>query len=191
MRPFIASLAVLACVANFVRAEESSLSKVDSLHFDGQVLVLAFEGNDSGATIKEFIPAGETLDSWTKLAAIRQFDHLDDPVAYGVATVEELKQKHPQSPSSLNKNPKTGGVILDFVVWPEDASFVEFNVFLYDNRPGGGLVSQQYALRAYGADAELFLKNLRPVRERLVKRMAKGGLRGDQAEPPTEEPAVP
>ena len=193
MRPFIASLAVLACVANFVRAEEPSVSKVESLHFDGQVLVLAFEGNDSGATIREFIPAGETLDSWTRLAAIREFDNLDDPAAYGVATVEELKKKYPLSPSSLIENPRTGGVIVDFVVWPEDASFAEFNVFLYEKRPGGGLISQQYALRAYGADAEPFLKNLRPVRERLVERLAKDGLQvdGSPRSSSNTEPAVP
>ncbi len=35
------------------------------------------------------------MDSWTKLAAIREFDNLDDPASYGVATVEELKKKYP------------------------------------------------------------------------------------------------
>lgn len=192
MRQLVVAFVVLACVVNVVRAENpDSPQKVETLRFDGQTLELAFEGNDPGATIKEFIPAGETLDTWTKLAAIREFDNLDDPAAYGVATVEELKKKYPLSPSSLIENPKTGGVIVDFVVWPEDASFAEFNVFLYEKRPGGGLISQQYALRAYGDDSVEFLKNLRPLRERLVELMAKDGLRGDRAEPPVREPAVP
>jgi hypothetical protein len=191
MRQLVASFVVLACVLNVVRAESpESPRAVETIQFDGQTLQLAFEGNDPGATIKEFVPAGEKLDSWTKLAAIREFDDLDDPVAYGVATVAELKKKYPLSPSSLIENPKTGSVIVDFVVWPDDASFAEFNVFLYEKRAGGGLISQQYALRAYNDDAEEFLKNLRPVRERLVDQMAKEGLQNDQVEQPVEEPAV-
>lgn len=182
MRRLVASFMVLACVVNLVRAEDpESPRKVETIQFDGQTLELAFEGNDPGATIKEFIPAGEKLDAWTKLAAIREFDNLDDPVAYGVATVEELKKKYPLSPSSLIENPKTGSVIVDFVVWPEDAAFAEFNVFLYEKRAGGGLISQQYALRAYGDNAEEFLKNLRPLRERLVELMSKGGLKSSES----------
>ena len=183
MRQLVASFVVLACVLNVVRAESpESPRTVETIQFDGQTLQLAFEGNDPGATIKEFVPAGEKLDSWTKLAAIREFDDLNDPVAYGVATVAELKKKYPLSPSSLIENPKTGGVIVDFVVWPEDALFAEFNVFMYEKRAGGGLISQQYALRAYGDDSKAFLKNLRPVRERLVELMAKDGLK--LTEPP-------
>jgi hypothetical protein len=182
MRQLVASLAVLTSVVNLVRAEETDRpQKTETVQFDGQTLELAFEGNDPGATIKEFIPAGEKLDSWTRLAAIREFDNLDDPVAYGVATVEELKKKYPMSPSSLIENPTTGGVIVDFVVWPEDASFAEFNVFRYEKRPGGGIISQQYAQRAYGADSESFLKNLRPVRQRLIDLMAKDGLHVDRS----------
>jgi hypothetical protein len=78
--------------------------------------------------------------------------------------------------SFLIQNPTTGEVIVDFVTWPEDQAFVEFNVFKYSRKPGGGLVGQQYALREY-QDTSVFLRGLRPVRERLVGLMAKEGLR--------------
>ncbi len=74
--------------------------------------------------------------------------------------MQQLKKEYPDSPSSIIENPQTGEVIVDFVVWPADASFVEWNVFKYAKRPEGGVVAEQYALRAY-EDSEAFLKGLR------------------------------
>jgi hypothetical protein len=54
-------------------------------------------------------------------------------------------------------------------------AFVEFNVWKYRRRDGGGLVAHQYALRDY-RDPKEFLRGLRPVRQRLVRLMAEGGL---------------
>jgi hypothetical protein len=159
-----------------IAGDEPNSPAKETVEFDGQKLELAFTGDDVEATIKEFVPQGERLDSWTKLAAIREFENLDNPVEYGIATIEQLKKQYPKSPSSIKEDPNTGAVILDFVVWPEDGSFVEFNVFRLEKRAGGGLTSQQYAVRAYGDAAEPFLKDLAPVRERLVDQMASQGL---------------
>jgi len=172
----LAALVAFACFVSPLAADEPRAESNERVQFDGESLGLAFEGEDPGATIKEYLPAGEKLDRWTRLAAIRKFSNLNDPVAYATATIKELKAKYPQSPSAVIENPKTGAVVLDFVVWPEDTSFVEFNVFRYEKRPGGGLISQQYAIRAYGDRAEPFLLGLREVRERLVEKMAGEGL---------------
>ncbi len=174
---FAAALLISACCVHLLYADEPETSAAtETVHFDGEVLGLAFEGDDPNATIKEYLPAGETLDSWTRLAAIRQFSHIEDPAAYAAATLKQLKENYPQSPSAVVEDPDSGAVVLDFVVWPEDASFVEFNVFRYEKRSGGGLISQQYALRAYGENSEPFLKDLRSLRERLVEKMAGEGL---------------
>lgn len=183
--PFIA--AAFTCLVLPAAADEPSPAADEQVHFDGETLELAFEGEDTDAAIKEFLPAGEKLERWTRLAAIRRFNNLDDPVAYATATIKELKEKYPQSPSSVIENPKTGVVVLDFVVWPEDGSFVEFNVFRYEKRPGGGLVSQQYAVRAYGDKQEPFLLGLRDVRERLVAHMAGEGLQVEAITSATED----
>lgn len=177
MRHILALSLTLCCIAHFARAEgEPNTVGKESVSFDDQTLVLAFTGDDAEATIKEFVPEGEKLDSWTKLAAIREFDKLDSPVDYGVATIEQLKKQYPKSPSAILENPDTGAVVLDFVVWPEDASFVEFNVFRIEKRAGGGLTSQQYAVRAYGDASEPFLTNLPSLRKHLVELMASQGL---------------
>jgi hypothetical protein len=81
------------------------------------------------------------------------------------------------------ENPATGEVIVDFVTWPADHAFVEFNVFKYARRAGGGLIAQQYALRDH-QDTTAFLRGLRPVRERLGGLMAKEGLRPAPSERP-------
>jgi hypothetical protein len=90
--------------------------------------------------------------------------------------VRALERQNPAGQSAMIENPATGEVIVDFVTWPADRAFVEFNIFKYARKPRGGLVAQQYALRDY-QDTTGFLKSLRPVRERLVGLMAKEGLR--------------
>ena len=146
------------------------------LAFDGQILVLAWQGGSPGETVREYIPLAEKLESWTKLASIREYPKLDDPRAVAANLVRALKQQNPAAQSAMIENPATGEVIVDFVTWPADRAFVELNIFKYARKPGGGLVAQQYALRDY-QDTTGFLRSLGPVRERLVGLMAKEGLR--------------
>lgn len=170
------------CIASAARAADApSPLAQQSIRFDGNEMVLAWQGENPGETIKEYIPAGQKLDSWTKLASIREYSDLDDPKALAGALLRRLKEQYPQSRSSIIENPETGEVIVDFVVWPADASFVEFNVFKYQKQAAGGVVAEQYALREY-QDQEEFLKGLRPVRARLVALMTKGLERAATAE---------
>jgi hypothetical protein len=148
----------------------------ESVSFDGLTLVLASQHENPGESVKEYIPAGEELRSWTKLASIREYPELNDPKAVVANLIKALKQQNPKSQHAVIENPKTGEVVVDFVTWPADESFVEFNVFKYGRREGGGLVAQQYALRDY-KDPRGFMRGLKPVRARLVKLMTEGGLR--------------
>lgn len=173
MRSFVAGMGIVLGLALAARAEEQPTKQ--SVRFDGQKLELAYEAQGDEASIKEFIPQGQQLDNWTALAAIREQSGVDDPMEAVSNVVRKLKEDSPQSPFKVIQNEKTGEVIVDFVIWPADGSFVEFNVFKYSKRDSGGIVSQQYALREY-KDTEEFLKGLRPVRERLVELMADKGL---------------
>ena len=67
-------------------------------------------------------------------------------------------------------------MIVDFIAWPPDRAFTEFNLFRYGKRDGGGVVAQQYAIRVYG-DATTFLRGLKAERVRLLNAMAKDGLK--------------
>ena len=155
-----------------VRVEEAGAEVVQ---FDGEKLGLAWQADNDGDTIKEFIPAGENLDTWKKLAAVREFPKVGNPREFAELMVQRLHEDSPDAPSTITKNDKTGEVVLDFVAWPKDKSFVEFNVWKFRPRPEGGIFAEQFAVRDY-KDPEGFVKNLKNVRERLIDEMTKGGL---------------
>jgi hypothetical protein len=169
-------LTIVACMSCGLQAAEKSDAKKETVEFDGQTLLLAFDTKNDDESLKEYIPRGEKLESWTKLASLHEYSKLNDPKATVDALVRLLKQQNPRAPVAVITNAKTGDMIVDFVTWPQDASFCEFNVFRYSKKPGGGLVAQQYALREY-KDQEGFLKGLKPVRQRLVRLMSEEGIK--------------
>lgn len=147
-----------------------------ALAFDGKRLVHAAQGQTPVERWREFVPAGEAIARWTRLASIREYPGHTDPKALASGLLRALKQQNPDAPSSIIQHPVSGEVIVDFVTWPRDRAFTEFNLFRYGRREGGGVVAQQYALRVYG-DATAFLRGLKAERVRLVDLMAKEGLR--------------
>lgn len=159
----------------YARAEESATTPPKSLTFDGQTLNLAWQGGTPDAPIYEYVPAGETLDHWTHLASIREYHSLHDVKQLAENTIEMVKQNYPGAPSQSVDNPHGNETIIDFLVSAPDDSFVEYNIFKYAKREAGGIVAQQYALRAYGDDKS-FLKDLSATRDRLINEMADHGL---------------
>lgn len=174
MRSPALQLLFFATATVLLAADEKPLRK-ESVTFDGMTLVLAAEGDNPGEHIREYIPATQTFKTWARLASIREYPKLEDPRAVAENLLRALKKQNPLAQSAIIQNPKSGEVIIDFVTWPADNAFVEFNVFKYSKKAGGGLVAQQYALREY-QDQKGFLKDLKPVRTRLIEQMAKGGL---------------
>lgn len=173
MRALLAvALALLAPPAFALDA----LADAKAVSFDGKRLVQAAHGGTPVERWREFVPAGEKLDRWTSLASIREYPTHHDVKALAGELVRALKRNHPDAPSSILQNPATGEVIVDFIAWPPDRAFTEFNLFRYGKRDGGGVVAQQYALRAYG-DATSFLRALKAERPRLLDVMAKDGLK--------------
>jgi hypothetical protein len=156
----------------------------ERIAFDGTTLVLASQEKNAEESIKEYIPEGQTLEAWSHLASVRTYANHQDPKMLAGALVKQVKANYPQSPCSLRENTTTGESMVDFVVWPADKSFVEFNVFKYGKGENGGVVAQQYAIRDY-KDPNGFLESLRPVRERVLAEMT----RGLQAAPANGAPA--
>ena len=121
---------------------------------------LSYEGEADGESIREFIPSDESLEDWTRLAAIREYPELNDPTAVAEAVTKKLDDSDPPIHYDLLENSKTGESVLDFTMFPEDKSFAEFNVFCYRKQADGGLASYQYAVRAYGDDVVDFVNRL-------------------------------
>jgi len=150
-------------------------TQTEQVTFDGQKLKLAFDANSQGDTIKEYIPDGQTLQKWTKLASIREYPKLNDAHELAAAVIREVEEKNPKADAHLKQNEETGETVIDFIVWPEDKSFVEFNVFKFKKDEKGGIASEQYAVREY-KDPENFVRELEPLRERLIEQMTSEGL---------------
>ncbi len=175
----------LTLAVSMANAEEPATDAVPSenridgktVEFDGQTLELAWEGGEPGSAIREFIPAGETLDNWTHLASIREYAAIDDPRALAAETLESVKKNYPGAPHNMAENPDTGETVIDFLVGPPDGSFVEYNIFKYAKRPAGGVIAQQYAVRAYGNTDE-FVKDVLPaIQGRVIDEMTTTGLK--------------
>ncbi|MFI4924758.1 MAG: hypothetical protein ACHQJ7_06390 [Vicinamibacteria bacterium] len=174
MRRFalLVALAVFAANAHALDA----LTGARAVTFDGKRMVHADEGKTPVEHWREFVPPGETLERWTRLASVREYPNHRDPKALAGELVRALQRSYPGAPFSLIESKATGEVIVDFVAWPADHAFTEFNLFRYGTRDAGGVVAQQYALRVYG-DAGNFLRGLKAERVRLLDVMAKDGLK--------------
>lgn len=187
MRFYSILLAGLMFIPSLVRADDYTASGDDKnaasdettpteqITFDGQKLKLAFDADAQGDTIKEYIPDGEKLDKWTKLASIREYPKLNDAHELAAAVVHEVEGKNLKADAHLKQNEETGETVIDFIVWPEDKSFAEFNVFKFHKNEDGGITSEQYAVREY-KEPEKFVEELAPLRERLIEQMTADGL---------------
>lgn len=174
MRLLSSPLVVILCVA-IGPLRGQTAPAVESVVFDGQTLVLASQKKNASESLKEYIPPREKLESWTTLASIREYTSQNDPMLLAKTMAEMLKKQNPDAQSAILQNQKTGDVMIDFVTWPADSAFVEFNVFKFTKREGGGIVAQQYAIREYKQQSE-FLKNLKALREKVIQAMGKDGL---------------
>jgi len=175
MRFVLAMVFVALCGVSVVRADDATDSDRPSVKFDGNTLLLAWQNSEHNPTIREFIPQGQDLESWTILSSIRDYPNLEDPFLICGAMAKRATEMNADAQGRVTENNETGEAVVDFLAWPEDKSFVEFNVFRYRKAAQGGLVAEQYAVRDY-KDPDAFVKNLQPIRERLVKEMLQSGL---------------
>ena len=173
---FLVYVGLLLVACETALAKDPVDTPVKTFEFDGQTLQLAWEGGEPGEPIREYIPAGESLDHWTHLASVREYDGLNNPGELAAETLKVARDSYPNTPGGSIENPTTGDTIIHFCAWPNDESFLEYNVFKYSKRPGGGTVAWQYAVRVYG-DATEFAKNLPEFSDQLVNEMAERGLK--------------
>ena len=100
MRTFACSLMVFCGIAGFTLAdddaepatEQASTVAEKTVTSTAMSLKLAYEGESGGDSIHEFIPSDETLETWTRLAAIREYPDLNNPLDFAEAIVKELKE---------------------------------------------------------------------------------------------------
>lgn len=164
----LALLALVSGTAVFAAASP----RPERVVFDRQTLSLVTEGEN----LKEYLHASETKEKWTRFASIRIEPELDDPAELAATMMARLAQENPQARAETLADPKSGEHTVAYLTWAPDQSHVEFNVYRITRRTEGGLSVQQYSVRDYDNILE-FVKNLKPLKDRLVRQMTRTGLK--------------
>lgn len=120
-------------------------------------LYLANSGTTSSGPIKEYLPSGEKLESWNRLASIRIFSNLTDPNSYLEGLGKQVTKDNPAARYQILRN-ASGVVVLDFLTFSDlsiPQPYAEWNLMKASYVPGEGLVLYQYAMRIYMLDDTL------------------------------------
>ena len=136
----------LATAAFFVCAAPAAAQSF--VVFDGERYEKHFEDRKAQVAVVEYVRASETLQNWTRLAAIRHFPQQKDPKA-AAANLAQLVQKHnPQARTQVIGKDDGSEAVVDFITWAPGDDRLEFNVHRYRRIAGTpGLVAYQFAWR--------------------------------------------
>jgi hypothetical protein len=185
----VSSLAALAiqslCIPCSTAARGSAAPK--SVTVLGHVLVLKdMQGGGAGqAALAEYIPAGETLENWTLMFALRFAPGDLDPKASAAATVQNIqtRKRNGQDPLAncgvfASKDGKS--VNVDFLVSTTSPQLLEHNIMRYV-KVKDGLETIQIARRIYGnqssqAKVTAFIKNIPTLRTKLFQEIGRPDL---------------
>lgn len=140
MRGRLAAAVFLACA---VPAAAQSF-----VVFDGERYERRFEDRKGPVAVVEYVRAGETLQNWTRLAAIRHFPQQRDPRT-AAANLAAVVQKHnPQARTQVIGKDDGSEAVVDFITWAPGDDRLEFNVHRYRSIAGmPGLIAYQFAWR--------------------------------------------
>ena len=149
---------ILTLLLLLLLGNPSALAQEFVVSIDGEPFTRRFVGNPPrGDKLVEFVRESESFERWTKLVGFRyqQMPHLEnDPVKVALALAQKVKASNPKAQSSAIANKDNTEAIVDFVTWPPDGTFMEFNVFRYvRSEDGNAVVSLQLAHRFTDASA--------------------------------------
>jgi hypothetical protein len=144
-----------------------------NITFDDVTYSRQFVGNMNPGGLAEYVRSGETVDNWTTLVAVRNFPKLDDPSRAAAQLVETLKTSNPAARFQLLVKEDESEAMVDFITWPKDGAYSEFDVFRYLKRPGyAGLIAYQFAYRFTDTGPEA-TERIKQDRQRWVEAMSR------------------
>jgi hypothetical protein len=162
------ALVCILCLPALIVAQESQKLQ---LAFQNKTYELAFGQSNQFQALNEYVPAGETLEDWSSLIAVRQFGGRRDFRELAGRLVQSLNQKNPLARAAVHGSSDGRRTMVDFITWDLDAEITEFNVFIYQLGPdGNSVLAHQYAERVHGKDAGL--EFMRELKDRRMKMLA-------------------
>lgn len=142
-----AALLLIAALCAFA-APARGAEAVVSVQFDGESYASQFASAVPGMNLVEYVRGDETVDNWTKLLAVRQWPEHREPAAAAAELARRLNEANPLARYRLLTKEDGQEALIDFLTWPQDGAYMEFNIFRYMKQPGSaGLVSYQFAYR--------------------------------------------
>ena len=171
MRRIGALLFFAFCLVQVASAQNTPIT------LDGETFTKQFVGNPpNGDKLLEFVRETETFEKWTKLVGIR-YQQLpgvgNDPkrVAQGMARI--VKTTNPKANSRIITNKQTSEALIDFLTWPPNGAFLEFNVFRYvKSKDGNGVISLQFAKRFTSNSSPEAIKQFKSLQKSWVDQAA-------------------
>jgi hypothetical protein len=171
MRRFTQTLLLLLAFHQCVFAQENEIT------LDGESFTKKFVGAPpNGDKLIEFVRENETFENWTKLIGYR-YQHLplidNDPTKAAVGMAQILKNINPAAQSNIIVSKEKNEAIIDFLTWPADQSYMEFNIFRYaKSEDSKGVVSLQLAYRFKPDNSPETIQKFRKTRSDLINWVA-------------------
>jgi len=142
--------------------------------FHGETYGLAWVAENTGPAgaevINEYLRTTDTLETWTKLIAVRSYANRTDYKRMVAALAQALEQQNPLARYAIMHSPDGKRTCIDFLTWDLNAKVTEFNVFIFRlDCSGTAVISQQFAMRDYGDDRLDFMKRLKDLRPKLLE----------------------
>ncbi|MFC6998365.1 hypothetical protein [Rufibacter roseus] len=184
MKYLIWSICSLLLLTGFISPTPTDavdyLSLPGPIKFKDTEFALAWSSHPNASYFKqEYVPAGETVQGFNQMilaeVVVGDFS-VEDAVQAQIRTIAERKKTDAVADYEVFENPKTGEVILDFLMSAGNestVSVVEWNAYKYrpyqDKAGRRGVVLFGYSRRGYNKNVEGFLSSLKSVRSEYLK----------------------
>ena len=148
-------LRIAAALLAFLSSLAVAGAQPSTLAFGGEQYVRKHEQSNEKAAILEFVPAGESLEGWTKLVGFHGFwDNMGTAADAAHVLAGLARRQYPGGPAPRVRT-KGAEALVDFVAKAPNSEVVEFNVFKYGRAADGrGVVAFQFARRFRGLAPE-------------------------------------
>jgi hypothetical protein len=127
----------------------SACSFAQNYEVAGVVFRPAYTNSSDAGYLEEYLPAGQTLDTWTNLFGVRRVRNLDSPKDYIARLGNEYHKKYPHTTFASGGEQSKNRYFVDFLAYPLDkkSKYLEWNFFRAQTNATGGIVVFQYAER--------------------------------------------
>ena len=148
-----------------------------SVTFDGERYVQRFDNRRGAIPVVEYVRSSESLQTWTKLVAIRHFANQTDPRAAASTLARLVREQNPNARADVIAKQDGSEAIVDFITFAKGDDRLEFNVHRYRKVEGlPGLVGYQFAWRFRMAELGDATKTVSANRKRWIDEMTRAEL---------------